>query len=74
MRTQLIFLTVLAALLSISTSAHAVEFGPNSDNITNRYFPAKIGGWSYMLGVGTSDGSVFYFNAVATEEVSGARI
>jgi len=74
MRNHLILLTVLAALLLISTSAQAVEFGPNSANITNRYFPAKIGGWSYMLGIGTSVGSVFYLNAVGIEEVSGARI
>jgi hypothetical protein len=74
MRNHLILLTVLAALLLISTSAQAVEFGPNSANITNRYFPSKIGGWSYMLEVGTSVGSVFYLNAVGIEEVSGARI
>jgi hypothetical protein len=74
MRSHLIFLTVLAALLLISTSAQAVEFGPNSANITNRYFPAKMGGWSYMLGVGSSVGSVAYFNAVGIEEVSGVQI
>jgi hypothetical protein len=70
----MIFLTVLAALLSISTSAQAVEFGPNSANITNRYFSAQIDGWSYMLGVGSSVGSVIYFNVVGIEEVSGVKI
>jgi hypothetical protein len=74
MRTQLIFLTVLAAFLSISTSAQTVEFDSNSANITNRYFPAKLGGWSYMLGVGTSVGSVIYFNTLGIEEVSGVQI
>jgi len=74
MRTHLIFLTVLAAMLSISTSAQTVEFGPNSANITNRYFSAQIDGWSYMLGVGSSVGSVIYFNVVGIEEVSGVQI
>ena len=74
MRTQTIFLTVLAALLLISTSAQAVEFGPNSAYITNRYFSAQVSGWSYMLGVGNSVGSVIYFNKVGIEEVSGVQI
>ena len=70
----MIFLTVLVALLMISTSAQAVEFDPNSANITNRYFPAEMGGWSYLLGVGSSVGSVAYFNAVGIEEVSDVRV
>ena len=61
-------------MLLISASAQAVELGPNSANITNRYFPAAIGRWSYMLGVDGSFGSAIYDNAVGIEEVNGARI
>jgi len=54
--------------------AFAVEFGPNSAKITNRYYPAMVGGWSYMFGDGASVGTVSYTNVVGVEEVSGAQI
>ena len=64
----------IAALLSVSHVAIAVEFGPNSARITNRYFPATVGGWGYMLGAGDFLDSARYSNIVGIEEVSGARI
>lgn len=55
--------------------AFAVAFGPNSSKITNRYYPVKVGAWSYMLGVGDSwAGKVTYTTVVGIEEVSGAKI
>ena len=70
----LIFSAIIAALLFVSPIAFAVEFGPNSAKITNQYYPAPVGGWSYMLGVGTWAGRVNYANVVGIEEVSGAQI
>jgi len=60
--------------LFVSSMALAVEFGPNSAKITNRYYPATDGGWSYMLGAGNWAGRVTYINVVGVEEVSGAQI
>jgi len=71
---QLILSVIIAALLFVSPIAFAVEFGPNSAKITNQYYPAPVGGWSYMLGVGTWAGRVNYANVVGIEEVSGAQI
>ena len=75
MRSKLIFSAVLAALLLISPSAGAVEFGPNSANITNPYLPLKVGVWSFSQGVGTNwNNRIFYTHAVGKETVSGAKI
>ena len=71
---QLILSVIIAALLFVSPMSFAVEFGPNSAKITNQYYPAPVGGWSYMLGVGTWAGRVNYANVVGIEEVSGAQI
>jgi len=71
---HLIFPVIIAALLFVSQMAFAVEFGPNSAKITNRYSPATVGSWSYMFGAGVSVGSVSYTNVVGVEEVSGAQI
>jgi hypothetical protein len=66
---------IIAAILFVSPMAFAVEFGPNSANITNRYYPAKVGGWTYMLGAGSNwAGRFIYANVVGIEEVSGAQI
>jgi hypothetical protein len=43
---------LIALLLLVSTSVNAVDFGPNSANISNLYFPAKIGDWRFSQGVG----------------------
>ncbi len=45
---------LVALLLLVSTSANAVEFGPNSANISNPYFPANIGDWRFSQGVGVN--------------------
>ena len=65
---------ILAVLLFVSPMAFAVEFGQNSAKITNRYFPATVGGWYNMLGAENWAGKVSYFNVVGIEEVSGSRI
>ena len=65
---------IIATLLFVSPMAFAVEFGPNSAKITNRYFPVSVGDWSYKLGAGNWTGRVTYTNVVGIEEVSGARI
>ena len=49
---HLILSVIIATSLFVSSIAYAVEFGPNSAKITNRYYPATVGGWSYMLGLG----------------------
>jgi hypothetical protein len=68
-----VFLFVL--LLLVSTSANAVEFGPNSANISNPYFSAKIGDWKFSRGVGTNwNFMIFYIDVIGTEIVSGAQI
>ena len=64
----------IATSLFVSSMALAVEFGPNSAKITNRYYPATVGGWSYMLGAGNWAGRVTYINVVGVEEISGAQI
>jgi hypothetical protein len=70
-----IFWVYLAALLSLSSVALAVEFGPDSAKITNPYFPLDVGEWNFMLGVGPDwAGKVTYTHAVGIEEVSGAQI
>lgn len=66
---------LIALLLLISTSANAVEFGPNSDNISNPYFPVKIGDWRFSQGVGANwNFRIFYIDVIGTETVSGAQI
>jgi hypothetical protein len=65
---------IIPVLLFVLPMAFAVEFGLNSANITNRYFPATVGGWNYRLGAGNWAGTVTYSNAVGIEEVSGAQI
>lgn len=76
MKSQVILLAVLAALLVVSTSANAVEFGPDSANISNQYVaPLKIGAWSFSQGVGDNwHGRIFYTHAIGTDTVSGAKI
>jgi subtilisin family serine protease len=75
MRLYLVFLAVLTTLLLISPSVPAVEFGPNSANITNPYLPLKVGAWSYRQGSGpTWVNRIFYIHAIGTEVVSGAQI
>lgn len=69
-----ILLLVIVIFLSVSPIAFAVDFGPNSAKITNQYYPATVGAWSYMLGVKVSAGTVNYSNVVGIEEVSGAKI
>jgi len=71
---HIILSVTIATSLFISSLAFAVEFDQNSAKITNRFFPATIGRWSYMLGVGNSVGSAIYGNVVGIEEVSGAQI
>jgi len=70
----IIISAVMVALLSVSPMAVAVEFGPNSANITNRYFPLKVGDWSLEVGAENWAGLIHYFHAVGTEIVSGAQI
>ena len=66
---------IIAAILFVSSMAFAVEFGPNSAKITNRYYPATVGGWSYMQGAGINwAGRFIYANVVGIEEVNGAQI
>jgi len=71
---HVILSVIISAILFVSPMAFAVEFGPNSAKITNRYYPATVGGWSYKLGFGASVGSTSYGNVVGVEEVSGAQI
>ena len=72
---HLILSVIIATLLFVSSMAFAVEFGPNSAKITNRYYPATVGDWSYMLGAGSNwAGRFIYANVVGIEEVSGAQI
>ncbi len=70
----IIISAVVVALLSVSSMVIAVEFGPNSANITNRYLPFKVGDWSLSIGAGNWTGLLRYSNAVGTEVVSGAKI
>lgn len=66
---------LVALLLLVSTSVNAVEFGPNSANISNPYFPAKIGDWKFSQGVGNNwNFRIFYIDIIGTETVSGAQI
>jgi len=65
---------VILALLSVSPMAVAVEFGPDSANITNRYFPLKVGAWGLQVGAGNWTGLLHYSHAIGTDVVSGARI
>jgi len=58
---------VMVALLSVSPVAVAVEFGPNSANITNLYFPLKVGDWSLEVGAGNWTGLFTYSHAVGTD-------
>ena len=75
MRKKHLILSVsIVTLLLVSPIAFAVEFGPSSAKITNRYYPAMVGSWSYMFGSGGSLGSANYTNVVGVEEVSGAQI
>ena len=75
MKSQVILLAVLASLLLVSPGAIAVEFSPDSANITNPYLPFKIGGWSFNQGVGNNwGGRIFYVHAIGTDTVSGAKI
>ena len=72
---HLIVSVIIATSVFISSMAFAVDFGPNSAKITNRYYPASVGGWSYMQGAGTNwAGRFIYANVVGIEEVSGAQI
>ena len=70
----IIISAVIVALLSVSPMAVAVEFGPNSANITNLYFPLKVGDWSLDIGAGNWTGLLTYFHTVGTDVVSGAQI
>ena len=66
---------LLAFVLLVSTNVAAVEFGPNSTNITNPYFPVKIGDWRFSQGVGDEwNFRIFYIDVIGTETVSGAKI
>jgi len=71
---HVILSVIISAILFVSPMAFAVEFGPNSAKITNRYYPAKVGVWSYKIGFGDSLESASYGNVVGVEEVSGAQI
>ena len=72
---HLIVSVIIATSVFISSLAFAVEFGPHSAKITNRYYPATLGGWSHMQGAGTNwAGRFIYANVVGIEEVSGAKI
>jgi hypothetical protein len=70
----IIISAVIVALLSVSPMAVAVEFGPDSANITNRYFPLKVGDWRLEVGAGNWTGLFSYFHAVGTDVVSGIQI
>ena len=70
----IIISAVIVALLSVSPMAVAVEFGPNSANITNRYGPLKVGAWSLQVGAGNWTGLFTYSHAVGTDVVSGVQI
>ena len=70
---RVILTLVFAALLLLSSIAVAVEFGPDSAKITNRYLPAELGGWQVKLGAGFWEGRVMYLHAVGIETVSGAK-
>ena len=75
MRSRSICSAVFAVLLLISQSAIAVEFGPNSANITNPYMPFKVGTWTFSQGFGTTWlNRIFYLHVIGTETVSGAKI
>jgi len=71
---QVILSAVVAALLSVSSIAVAVEFGPDSANITHRYLPVETGAWQIKLGAGNWTGRVMYTHAVGIDTVSGAQI
>ena len=71
---QVILSAVVAALLSVSSIAVAVEFGPDSANITHRYFPVETGAWQVKLGAGNWTGRVMTTHAVGIDTVSGAQI
>jgi hypothetical protein len=75
MKLLAIFSAVAAALLLISPSASAVQFGPDSANITNPYIPFTVGSWGFSKGIGSNwDRRIFYIHAIGTETVSGAKI
>ncbi len=66
---------VLLVIFIGATSAGAVQFGPNSANITNPYVPLVIGDWGYNQGVGTEwKTRIFHTHVIGTDTVSGARI
>jgi hypothetical protein len=73
-RKLIIISAVMVGLLSVSPMAVAVEFGSDSANITNKYFPFKVGAWGLDIGAGNWTGLLRYFHAVGTEIVSGAKI
>lgn len=75
MRSLVVFSAVVAALLLISPSASAVQFGPDSAKITNPYLPVDVGSWRFSKGVGSNwNTRIFYIDAIDTETVSGAKI
>lgn len=73
-RKLIIISTVVVALLSVSSMVIAVEFGPNSANITNRYLPIKVGAWNLSIGAGNWTGLFSYSHVVGTDVVSGVQI
>jgi hypothetical protein len=75
MRTLVVFSAVVAALLLLSPSASAVQFGPDSAKITNPYLPLKVGSWAFSKGVGSNwNTQIFYIHAIDTETVNGVKI
>ena len=78
MRLRPVFQTILAIIFFILVFpqvAMAVEFGPNSDKITNPYTPFKVGSWMFMQGFGPNWANrIFYIHMIGKETVSGAKI
>lgn len=70
----IIISAVMAALISVSSMAVAVEFGSGSANISDKYLPLKIGAWALSLGSGNWTGFFRYINVIGTDEVSGIKI
>jgi hypothetical protein len=75
---KMYFFIILGLMLFVlfPPSTGAVEFGPNSAQITNPYAPpVKLGAWQLRQGVGPNWSSrIFYLRGVGVEAVSGAKI
>ena len=69
-----LFLMAVAIAVMFPMTTSAVDFGPNSSEITNPYFPVKVGAWSHQAGAGSWTGRITYAHAIGVETISGAVI